>query len=266
MLHRYASACRIIAGLLLSLPLIGCAEAKPRIESVQPRVTGIDWTGVDVTFEVNVRNPLPMELRAPAGRYAVEVAGAKIINAEDVPPIAIPSRDRGVVPLPVRFEYAEVLALLRSTQDVDEVPYRLSGAVTLAAAGLSLDLPFSHDGEVPVLQMPAIEILGLKQGSVGFAGVGVTVSAEIENPNAFEIGVRDLQFELTIADSRVGSVRVEAPNRLKARSKTNIQLIAEVGGADAIASVVTSPGAAEVRVRLRGEFETPFGKVSLARD
>lgn len=266
MLPRYAFGCRIIAGLLLSFPLMGCAEAKPRIESVHPRVTGIDWTGVDVTFEVNVRNPLPMELRAPAGRYAVEVAGAQIASADDVPPMAIPSRDRGIVPLPVRFEYAEVLALLRNAHDADEVPYRLSGAVTLTAAGLSLDLPFSHDGEIPVLKMPAIEILGLKQGSVGFSGVGVTVSAEIENPNAFEISVRDLQFELTIADSRVGSVRVEAPNKLKARSKSNLQLIAEVGGADAIASVVTSPGAAEVRVRLRGEFDTPFGKVALARE
>lgn len=262
--HRIQVA--VVAGALATVLLAGCAESKPRIETITPRVTGIDWKGVDITFDVAVKNPLPIELRAPGGRYAIEIAAHEIIRADSVPPIAVPRRSTGIVALPARFEYLEVLGLVRDLHDAAEVPYRVSGALTLAAAGMTLEAPFSHDGELPVLRMPTIAIKGLKQGSVAFSGVSVTVSAEIENPNVFAIGASGLQFDLTVADSRVANVRVDMPNSLKAESTSGIELVAEVGGADAIANIVTSPHAADVQVKLRGELETPFGKVPLARE
>ncbi|HRX87015.1 MAG TPA: LEA type 2 family protein [Phycisphaerae bacterium] len=255
-----------VMGCSLAGMLAGCAEAKPRIDSVTPRITGIDWRGVDVTFDIAVKNPLPIQLRAPGGHYAIEVGNSEIARADDVPPIAVASRSRGIVPLPARFEYTEVLALIRDGQDADEIPYRISGALALEAAGVSVEAPFSHDGELPVLQMPSIEVTGLKQGSVGFGGVHVTVGADLENPNVFAVGVSDLRFELTIAGARVADVKVDAPDGLRAHSKSHIELVAEVAGVDAIASVVTSPSAAEVQLRLRGELDTPFGKVALARE
>jgi len=251
---------------LAGAALAGCSEATPRVESVKPRVTAIDWRGATVEFDVRVKNPLPVDLSAPGGRYAVDIGETELFSSDAFPAASLPRRDSGTIVLPARFEYDDLLALVQDASSVVEIPYGLRGALVFKVAGQSLEAPFKHRGKIPVLHMPEVEVTDIKDGSVGFAGVDVTVSAVLINPNAFEIGTGDISFALTIAGSRIAEVKVRTPGRIRSRSEGGIVLEARVSGAEALSGILGSRDFGQVRINLTGSLETPFGKVPLSRE
>lgn len=263
--HPLLQPCSAVLSLIAWLLPGGCGESKPRIEYVEPRVTAIDWRGVNLAFDVGVKNPLPVPLRAAGGRYAVDIAGQQFVRSDAVPPLDVASRGRGEVVLPARFEYARILGLVRDWEDAAEVPYRLSGAIAFELAGQPMELPFAHDGEIPMLKMPEIEITGIKTGDIGFEGVSVTITAEIENPNAFPLGIGDVGFAVTLGGVTLAEMSTRTPREIKRGGKGSLEFTARASALDAVSSILNARDLSQVRVHMRGALDTPFGSVSVVR-
>ena len=58
-----------LAAMVLAVLMAGCASldiaGRPEVRAVRPRITGIDFGGVDLAFDVDVNNPYPMAIRSP---------------------------------------------------------------------------------------------------------------------------------------------------------------------------------------------------------
>ena len=196
-----------ISVVLLSLGQFGCAIGRPRVESVGARITNIDLQGVDLAFEVNVLNSYPLAIRAPRGKYAINIAGAEFVKSDDVPPVSLPAGGVGTISLPARLEYTQLWQAYQGLKGAPEVPYTLEGALVFPVAGQSFDLPFAHEGQFPVLRPPKLSILEVDTSDVSLSGARVAVTAEMENPNVFALGLQNLGYALTIGGVSVGAIR-----------------------------------------------------------
>ncbi|MCB9850127.1 MAG: LEA type 2 family protein [Phycisphaerales bacterium] len=241
----------------------GCAESRPAIKTVDARVTGIDWRGVTLAFDLGVKNPLPIALSAPGGRFAIDIGENELLRSDNIPAIAVAARDTGTVTLPARLEYGQILAMATGMRDLAEIPYRLRGALAFRVAGAPLELPFEHRGELPVLKMPKIEIEDFESSGFSMQGASITVDAEIENPNAFALGVADLGYVLSIGGVQVGEIAAKTPNRIASKSNGKLQLRGTISTAQAISGILSNRDLSAVKLNLTGTLDTPFGDVGV---
>jgi len=212
-----------------------------------------------------VRNPLPMALAAPGGTFGIDIADKPFVKSESIPAMRVGSRSTERISLPARFDYGDLLAIATGWKDAGEIPYRLHGALRYTVAGAPLELPFEHRDEVPVLRMPEIEIEDFESSGFSMQDASVSILAEIENPNAFEVGITDLGYAISIGGVRVGDITARTPNRIGSASKGELRLDGRINTIQTIGEILKSRDLGAVQVELTGALDTPFGKVGLPR-
>lgn len=257
--------------LLLPLLLAGCSWLpgfqRPEVLGVRPEIDNIDFRGIDLAFDVRVRNPYPVALRDPQLDYALDILEAPLVSGSTQAGSAIPAGGIGSTRLPLRLEYSEVFHALdrfAQSRELDEIPYRLEGAFRMgkAGAGRSLRLPFNHTGKVPVLRVPRVEATRFEPGEVGLGGASFALDANIFNPNVFPIGIEDLGYRLRIGDIEIGRLEVQSTRRLEAKGSGSLRLSGRLSGFGALGALTSArPGA--MRLEPRGRIDTPYGKIRL---
>lgn len=140
-----------IAGVLVAAlcAASGCASSRPVLRDVVARVIKVDAKGVEMAFDVDVENQLPIPLKSTSGRYALDVAEARLLSSDQVPALDLPAGEVGTVTLPARIEYADLIKTAQSLATANELPYRMEGAFRFPMVGSGYELPFSHEGTVP---------------------------------------------------------------------------------------------------------------------
>jgi len=127
----------------------GCASSRPVLRDVVARVIKVDARGVEMAFDVDVENQLPFPLKSTKGRYALDVAEARLLSSDQVPAFDLPAGEVGTVTLPARIEYADLIKTAQSLATANELPYRMEGAFQFPMVGSGYELPFSHEGTIP---------------------------------------------------------------------------------------------------------------------
>jgi len=127
----------------------GCASTRPVLQSVNARVLRVDTAGVDLAFDVDIKNPLPIPLKSVGGRYGLDVAGKSLASWDKVPALELPAGKVGTVTLPARLEYANLISMLKELATAQEIAYRMDGALVFSMISGDVDVPFAHEGTVP---------------------------------------------------------------------------------------------------------------------
>jgi LEA14-like dessication related protein len=127
----------------------GCASSRPVLKGVAARVLNVDASGVELAFDVDVENQLPIPLKSTSGRYALDIAEARLLSSDQVPALDLPAGEVGTVTLPARVEYADLIKTAQSMATAKELPYRMQGAFLFPMMGSDYELPFSHEGTIP---------------------------------------------------------------------------------------------------------------------
>ena len=131
--RRIAMRWRILVGMtMVALPIgAGCSGFRPQIEAVTARIEGIDLKGVDLVFDIDVRNPYPVAIRPPNYRYVVDIAGAAFVKGDATSDSELPASGVGTISLPARLEYLQLWQSYQNLRESREVPYKLHGALVL---------------------------------------------------------------------------------------------------------------------------------------
>ena len=255
---------RLLIGLgMLSL---GCAAlqemmAKPQVTGVDPKITGADLEGVDLTFDVKVQNPYPTAIQASKLRYRMEIEGAELASSETDAAISVPANSEGTVSLPMRVAFRDVLRVYKSGADKPEVGYKLSGTAVVSAFGKPVELPVSHSGKIPIVRPPRFSDVKVGMARDGFTSATINVSAKVTNPNAFELGVDGLAYMLKLGDAEIGRVSATSGGTLKPGETKPFALKGHVSGAQALRQLMQAGKLGKARLETSGSFKTPYGPV-----
>lgn len=257
------SALALLVGVLAT----GCAylpsNLKPEIVGLTPRITGIDLSGVDMAFDMDVKNPYPMALKSPKFKYNLAVEGAQLATAQIAEGLDLPARQTGKASLPVRVGYQDLFNVLTNLKGANKAGYKLDGAFLVDAVGQNFELPFAHEGIMPILQPPKFSAVNMKTPEVSLSGAKIAVDANVMNPNIFALGFKNLGYSLQIGDIPVGDLLVSTLSQLGAESSGQMSFGGNVSAWQAARGLVAGGNLGAIKIVPRGEIETPYGPVKL---
>jgi LEA14-like dessication related protein len=245
----------------------GCAylptDARPEILGVTPKITGIDLQGVNMAFDLNVRNPYPVAIKSPKFKYSFAVEGTPLATEQIAEGFNLPARKTGIATLPVRVGYQDLFNIMGGLRGANKANYKIDGAFLIDALGEAFELPFGHEGIMPILQPPDFSAVSMKQPEVSLSGAKVAVDANVTNPNIFAIGFKNLGYTMQIGDIPVGDLAISTLEQLAAESSGRMSFGGQVSAWDAARGVLSGGKLGEIKIMPRGEIETPYGPVKL---
>ncbi|MBI5116152.1 LEA type 2 family protein [Candidatus Poribacteria bacterium] len=258
-----------MTALAVSAMMFGCSTLpvtlRPTVQAVRPRVTAIDFHGVNMAFDVDIRNPLPVVLPSPRVRYGIEIQGSDFVSSEMAAAAELPARGVGTVSFPVRLSYHDLWRTYKSLGNASEVSYTLHGAFVLAALGQSFEVPVSHSGSVPILQPPLLTALKVRLADVSLSKATVIVDSEIKNPNVFPLGIGSLRYTLDLGDVRIGDLSASSPGPVRAGQTQQFNLSGEVSASNGLIKLLMSGVTGKPEIAASGSIQTPYGPVRLSK-
>lgn len=254
---------------LLPAVLCGCSylpsSAKPEVTAVRPRITGIDLRGLNLEFDLDIRNPYPVALKTPRIRYGFAVEGNRFAGDELGAGIELPARQTGTATLPVRISYVDLWNAARSLGDAAEVTYTIDGAFLTSGMGRDWELPFSHTGKMPILKIPTIKVTKFNPPKITLGGAQLGVQADVKNPNVFGIGLDSLGWDLQIGELRLGGLNASTVGSLGAGQTGVLNLVGKISATRALRQLAGGARLGQISIRPVGVLITPYGKVDLAK-
>lgn len=260
----------VIIGGALIVAVAGCSSssvlnslARPEIKDLRPRITGIDFQGVNLAFDVDVSNPYPVAIRTPRFKYGIEVAGASLMTSDTTTSLDLPASGVGTATLPVRIRYVDLFKMYQNLTGVAEVDYKLTGAIIVAALGNEFELPLSYTGKFPVLKVPTFEAIRVQPSNITLTRASVTVDAEITNPNIFALGLDGLGYGLKLGNIQVGGISASTGNSVSAGGKGALTLTGEISAVNTVIQLLMGGRLGAATIQPQGAIATPYGRVAL---
>lgn len=241
------------------------SNLQPEIVGVNPRITGIDLQGVNMAFDLDVKNPYPMAIKSPRFKYSFAVEGTPLASEQTAEGVDLPARKTGTASLPVRVGYQDLFNIVGGMRGANKANYAIDGAFLIDAVGENFELPFAHEGVLPILQPPKFSAVNMKQPEVSLSGAKIAVDANVTNPNIFAVGFKNLGYALQIGDIPVGDLAVSTLDKLAAESSGQMSFGGQVSAWDAARGVLSGGKLGEIKIMPRGEIQTPYGPVKLDR-
>ncbi len=252
-----------IATALIIILASGCASLpvgqSPEVKGVSPRITGLDFDGLDMAFDVDVNNPYPIPIKTPQFRYGIDVEGSKFFDSKATSQLNLPAGRVGTVTLPVRLSYTDLLKTYKSLGDKAEADYLLRGDIILPLLGHSLSLPISHGGTFPVLRAPTFSNINVDLGGVSLFKTRVNVDTIMKNPNAFPLDIKGLGYMLKMGGSEFGGLSATTAESLEAGQSGSLSLSGEFSAASAIVNMIKGGSMSGAEIVPSGSIQTPYG-------
>lgn len=259
-----------LAAALLPLLTSGCSiffdiVGRPTLEDVRPRITGVDLEGVSLTLDVDVANPYFFRLVSPRFRYGIDVEGAEFVSRQESEGADIAARSIGTLALPIRLDYVKVWQAYRKLSELKEFSCKIHGALIFRVMGRSIDLPLSYERTLPVVRAPRFSNVTVQFSRLSLTHATVTLEADIENPNVFDVDVEGLGYQLMLGGTSVGNLTASTAGTVAAGERGRFKLTGQVSAASALFRLARGESLGAAKLSATGAITTPYGKVNLTK-
>lgn len=150
----------ILVIALSSFTLLGCATVQKLVAYPSAKVLGVDvggisFTGLTLTFDVEIENPYTATLPLVGVDYALSSEGKTFMEGELDTDVRIPAKEKRVVPLKVKLPFRELYDLGSNVKEGSVIPYRADLGLKVEAPVVgSIKLPVDTEGEITVPRLP----------------------------------------------------------------------------------------------------------------
>ena len=205
--------------------------SKPHLSVKRINVHDIGEDRISMTAQIMVSNPLLIELNADKLEYELFVDSVKIMETEFVKPVTIKALDSIMLVLPIEVLRTKLIEVMDRFEkhNTDSADYTLE-------ARLHFELPVAGEKTYVVNETrrgPAFRMLRLRTEDIdiekfGFRNSDLSMLLIIENPNLFEIAIRNVDYDLFIGKDFHMDGEVKKVIRIPARSTISLPLEMDV--------------------------------------
>jgi LEA14-like dessication related protein len=154
---------------LLLVPVLGAGGcAKPQPPTLRPRsarVTGTSRYAVELSVELEAHNPNSFPLTVNRVTAQCELKdGAVVGTASSAAAFTLPAQRDESLEVKLSVELASFQLLVPFAFKLKPMPYRLRGSAKVGGNDVSLDVPFSVEGEITPQELLAT---GLRNLAIG---------------------------------------------------------------------------------------------------
>lgn len=198
--------------LILLFYLAGCAELAKHAETVKPtakltdaRLAAIDFQKADLVFDLAIDNQNPIPINLAGLNYDLKIEDHSLVSGVAAQGLEIKPAAVSTVQLPVSLKFDDLRKLPGELWQRDNFSYRLDTqfVVDLPIIG-NYAIPVSKTGELPVPKLPEIKIKGIQVKKLGLKTTELVAQVQIDNPNAFDLSFRELDYQLNINQQQWG--------------------------------------------------------------
>lgn len=192
----------IIKIIFLSLFLHSCSTLsslrsakKPELTMEDVRVTGMNFSQIQLTFDVLVKNPNRFSLDLNAYTYELDIAGKNMIRGNGDSGLLIPADSSVQVPLAVDLSYSSLFEMINRYRTSESAEYNFRSSFSLDVPLLgTIELPVEKTGEIPLISRPRLRLTSLRIEDLSFRKADLSMGIQLTNPNSFDLNVSDLDF------------------------------------------------------------------------
>ncbi|TDB61773.1 LEA type 2 family protein [Arundinibacter roseus] len=178
---------------------------KPRIEMGFGRISSLTDSTVDITLDLLVHNPLPLELDIKDFAYSVEMNGEVILDNEYTEPLLIKRTDSTVVTLPSQLKISTLSQLNKQgdTENADSADYRFEGVFHLNKTFLGKDtLRLAMNKRLPMYRLPKVEMAGYEMKNLGLRESELVLQLKFTNQNAFPVEFKNPRYVVDVGSQK----------------------------------------------------------------
>lgn len=254
---------------LVSIGAGGCAwlktmTKKPRVTLEKVDITGVDFQAARLRADLQVENRIPAAVKLAKVDWGVLVDGQSLVSGIISEAIEIPAEAKVPVQIPFTLKFEDLYRIAQKYKDQDEAPFRLEGSLSVDTPIGPLSLPFHHDGKVPVLKVPLVDLAKADVKSMNMSGAEVRFKFNVKNPNKYALDIRSLDYGLTLAGTKILQGALGAALNVPAKGQGAFDADVKVSFAQAAATAQAVINKSTVAYTLDGNLAagTPWGEVT----
>ena len=225
----------LIAALAQMLMLPGCAslekvsqalEGQKPTASVQGlKLTGLDSSGVDLSFDVKVDNPNPVAISLAGLDYDLKLLGSSFLQGKQTKGVKLAANGSSQVEVPLRLGFQQLLDSYRQLRGAKQVGYQLDLGLGFEVPLLGqVRVPVSYQGEFPIPELPSVSLRSLDIQQLSLSGAKLMMQLEVDNPNAFTLLLERLDYGLKLNGYDVGGGIVKQEVRVAEEGRGSVSL------------------------------------------
>jgi LEA14-like dessication related protein len=218
--------------LAFALMLTGCAELEKYTEVIKPtakltdsRLANIDFEKADLVFDLAVENPNPVAINLAGLNYDLKIENHSLLSGVTARGVEIKPASTSTVQVPVSLEFDDLKKLPGEIWKQDRLGYQLDTefVVDLPVIG-NYAIPVSKQGELPVPKLPVIKLKDLQVKQLSLTAADVVARVEVENPNDFELGFSDFNYQLNVNQQSWGEGSINQGKSVPKKGKSTIDI------------------------------------------
>jgi LEA14-like dessication related protein len=218
--------------LLFVFVLSGCAQLSKKADAIKPtaevtnvRLANINFEQADLVFDLAVENRNPVALKLSGLNYNLKIENQSVVSGVAASGMQIKASSTSTVELPVSLKFDDLKKLPGELMNKDSIVYQLDTqfVVNLPVIG-DMTIPVSKQGELPVPKLPRIKIKDVKIKKLGFTEANIVAQVEIDNPNAFDLGLSDMNYKLNINQQTWGQGKISQSSSIPKKGKGTIDI------------------------------------------
>ncbi len=195
-----------VLSLALVLLITACANLDKHIKTIKPtaellgtRLTNINFEKADLVFDIAVKNKNPFSFRLAGLEYDLKVAGQSLISGITGQGIKVRKSSTSRVALPVTLKFDDLRKLPGKLWKSDQFAYQLDTSININLPVIGkYSIPFSKKGELPIPRLPKVQLRNLKVKNLSLTSADLVAEIEVDNPNAFKLGLSNFNYRLNI--------------------------------------------------------------------
>jgi len=223
----------------------------PKLNPGEMKISKIDFSGVALTYSVNVENPNRFPIPFPKLNWDYAVNGVPVIKSNFTGTGEIAAGAAGAALIGVSVAYADVFRAVESLRNAGESKSNLSLGFNPADTGIPLPPPepaaeaaaneekssVDIQGILPILQMPEVSFQGIAKKSLGTT-MEFILSWEVENKNTFDFDIGVFNYDFRVNNNAWAQGRMDNLNRVKSGSKSVIPLTVSISAISIVRELV----------------------------
>jgi LEA14-like dessication related protein len=235
----------------------------PKVTRVRPRIVSLDFRGVDLAFDVDLRSRSRIGMSADGASYALEIQRREFLTGETHEPFDLPAGATVTTTVPFRITYRELWRTYEELRDLGEASYALRGTLFFSPAGRRIGVPLSRSGTFPILRMPKFSNVRLELPKSPLGRRSLIVRADVFNPNVFEVDIRDFGYTFQLGGAKIARLTVTAAPPIGAGATGRLTLTGRVSPLGITMGLMSLENLKNPRLIPSGDLKTPHGKVKL---
>jgi LEA14-like dessication related protein len=183
---------------------------KPTAQVKGVRLTGLDFDGLDLAFDVNVENPNPVGISLAGLDYDLKLLGSRFLQGDQPMGLKVAAKGSSQVEVPMRLGFQKLMSTYQQLKTARQAGYELDLGMGFDVPVLGrVRVPVSYKGEIPVPKMPDVKLKSLDVQQLSMSGAKLLLQLQVDNPNDFSLLLDKLNYNLKLNGFDVGGGLLE---------------------------------------------------------